>query len=70
MSLHNPDKGFIDFYRPTVLDKLKNKNLKKRTIKKSNKIEMPKNVLRLRRLFSRDITKEKRLKLKSLKLKI
>ncbi len=69
MSLHNPDKGFIDFYRPTVLDKLKNKNLKKRTIKKSNKIEIPENVLRLRRLLSRDV-KEKRLRLKSLKLKI
>ena len=69
MSLHNPDKGFIDFYRPTVLDKLKNKNLKKRTIKQSNKIEIPENVLRLRRLLSRDL-REKRLKLKSLKQKI
>ena len=59
MSLHNPDKGFIDFYRPTVLDKLKNKNLKKRTIKKSNKIEIPENVLRLRRLLSRNLREKK-----------
>ena len=59
MSLHNPDKGFIDFYRPTVLDKLKNKNLNKRTIKKSNKIEIPENVLRLRRLLSRDLRKKR-----------